>query len=227
MWRSDLLYYLCYPGFSRECAEGRASELASLGVLGATRLLGKGHSSTVLEVLLAGGGRAALKVLRTDSKRPDLLAECGILRRAYPVSPGVIGCGRYYILMELVEGVPVVEALRSTADRLPLVLKVVAAGRGLDVLGVDHRELSRAHKHVFLTTDGRVKILDYESATLSESPRNVCRLTSWLLYSVLRTERGAPELVGLLREYKRASEAGRRGIFLEVVKRLVTLLRGP
>ncbi len=227
MWRSDLLYYLCYPSFSRSCAEERASELAGLGVLGATRLLGKGHSSTVLEVSLAGGGRAALKVLRTDSKRSDLLAECEVLGRAYPVSPRVASCGRYYILMELVEGVPVVEALSRAESKLPLVLKVISAGRGLDILGVDHRELSRAQKHVFLTVDGRVKILDYESASPSERPRNVCRLTSWLLSRVLHLERELRELAGLLREYKRADEGERRDVFRELVERVAMVVELP
>ncbi len=227
MWRSDLLYYLCYPDFSRSCAEERASELASLGVLGAARLLGKGHSSTVLEVLLANGSRAALKVMRTDSKRSDLLAECEILGRAYPLSPKVVECGRYYILMELIEGEPLVEVLRSAENRLPLVLKVIAAGRGLDLLGVDHRELSRAHKHVFLTIDGRVKVLDYESASLSERPRNLCRLASWLLHSVLRLERETRELAKLLGEYKRADEERRRDLFRELVERITMIIGSP
>lgn len=200
------------------------SALSGLGVEGVARLLGKGHSSVVLEVALVDGSRAALKVLRTDSKRTELLKECDLMKRAYPLSPRVMGCGRDYILMEVIEGTPAAEAISKTGRAAPLVFKVISAGRGLDILGVDHAELSRAHRHVVVTPDGRVKILDYESATASERPRNVCRLASWLLYRVVRVKPETDEILELLREYKRAGEEERRRVFPKLLKQLALAL---
>ncbi|MCX8208382.1 MAG: hypothetical protein RMH84_03600 [Sulfolobales archaeon] len=223
MSRSDLLQYLCYPSYNRECVERRVLELEGAGVAEVAGLVGRGHSSVVLEVVLASGERAALKVLRTDSKRADLLTECEIARRAYPISPRVLKCGRHYILMELVRGVPVAEALREPERRLPLVLKTLSAGRGLDVLKVDHRELGRAHKHVILAHGGKIKIVDYESATTSEYPRNLCRLTSWI-YNTLPNLKPQSEVLELLREYKKAGEDLRREVFREIVRHIAPVL---
>ncbi|MEM1623936.1 MAG: hypothetical protein QXZ60_01785 [Sulfolobales archaeon] len=207
-----------------ECVERRLAELRSLGIVGVSRLIGKGHSSTVLEVLLYNGVRAALKVLRTDSKRGDLLTECELAERAYPLAPEVIECGEHYILMELVEGISAAEAVLKAERTTALVLKVISAGRGLDTRRIEHRELSRADKHVLITVDGKVKIVDYESATTSERPRNVCRLTSWLLHRVLRVRLETGGLLELLRRYGKADEGERRNLFPELVKRIALVV---
>ncbi|MEM2007398.1 MAG: hypothetical protein QW154_07160 [Sulfolobales archaeon] len=220
MWKSEVLRYLCYPSHSRECVEKRLAELSSLGIVGVSRLIGKGHSSTVLEALLYNGARAALKVLRTDSKRAELLTECRLAERAYPLAPRVIECGEHYILMELVEGVSVAEAVPKAERIAALVLKVISAGRGLDIRWVEHRELSRADRHVLITVDGKVKIVDYESATMSERPGNVCRLTSWLLRRVLRIGLEVGGILELLRRYRKADEGERKSLFPELLKRI-------
>lgn len=224
MWKSEVLRYLCYPSYSRECIEKRVAELRGLGIVGVSRLIGKGHSSTVLEVLLYNGARAALKVLRTDSKRADLLTECKLAERAYPLAPKIIDCGEHYVLMELVEGVSAAEAVLKTERTTALVLKVITAGRGLDTRRIEHRELSRADKHVLITVDGKVKIVDYENATISERPRNVCRLTSWLLRRVLRISLETGVLLELLRRYGKADEGERRNLFPDLVKQIALVV---
>ena len=217
MSRYSPLDYLCYPSYNQSCLERRLEGLRSAGVAELSRLLGKGHSSVVLEAVLTSGERVAVKVLRTDSRRRDLVTECQLMRRAYPLSPLVVACGEDYIVMELVRGVGVGNALADSGRRWALLLKVLAAGRGLDVAGVDHRELSRAHKHVILTPDGRVKVIDYESASLAESPCNVCRLASWLAFRLgyLRVDPGV--LIGVLRDYKRAREDARGEVFRRLI----------
>lgn len=226
MWKSEALRYLCYPSYNRECVERRITKLTDLGVVSVSRVIGKGHSSTVFEALLRDGTRVALKILRTDSKRTELLTECELARRAYPVAPRVIECGEYYILMEFVEGTSVAEAVLKAEKITTLVLKVISAGRGLDIRGVDHRELSRAHRHVLITVDGKVKILDYESATISEHPGNVCRLTSWLLRNVLRVKLETSGILELLRKYKKVDERERRKIFPELLKQIALVTDG-
>src|SRR3990170_3084464 len=52
--------------------------------------------------------------------------------------------------------------------------------RKLDSLGLDHGELSRAHKNVLVTGDDRPWILDFESASISRRPSNFTSLTQYL-----------------------------------------------
>jgi len=222
MSRSDPTNALCYPLHDRDCAEKRLSKLKGVGVLRVVRLLGKGHSSTVLEVELASGARAALKILRIDSKRDSLLQECSLMKKAYPLAPEVITCGDDYVVMELVSGTPAVDTLKLGENIVTNVLKILSSGRGLDILGVDHEELSRADKHVVITHRGTVKILDYESASPSDHPRNLCRLISWTLHRVLGLDLRSTEIASLLRKYKETGEPERREVFRE----LVTHIRG-
>ena len=212
-------HYLCYPSSSEDCIRRRLEELRSLGVVEVLGLLGKGHAAVVLEVRLSDGTPAAVKVLRLDSKRTDLTGECRVAERAYPVAPRVYSCSGEFIVMELVRGYPAAEVLVSEGFGYPYVVKVLAAGRWLDVRGVDHRELSRAHKHVVIDRAGAVRILDYESAAVVERSCNICRLLSWLarLRGVEMEVLG--EVLNLLRNYKKAeSEDLRRELFKEILR---------
>jgi hypothetical protein len=80
--------------------------------------------------------------------------------------------GTRYIVMELVEGIELTEAL-GAPDRFPLerrVRMIVDVCRGLDFahkMGVVHRDVKPAN--VRLTRDGTVKILDFGIARLGES----------------------------------------------------------
>jgi putative serine/threonine protein kinase len=212
-------HYLCYPSSSEDCVRGRLEELRTLGVVEVLNLLGKGHAAVVLEARLSNGTPVAVKVLRVDSKRTDLTAECRVAELAYPVSPKVYSCSEEFIVMELVRGYPAVEVLASEGFRYPYVVKVLAAGRWLDVRGVDHRELSRAHKHVVIDRTGAVRILDYESAAVVERPCNICRLFSWLA-RLRGVDVGVlGEVLTLLRYYKKAErEDLRRELFKEILR---------
>jgi len=211
-------YYLCYPSYSEECVRRRLERLRALGVVEVANLLGKGHAAVVLEGRLSDGSPVAVKVLRADSKREDLIYECRLTELAYPISPKVYSCSEEFIVMELVKGRPAAEVLASEGFRYAYIAKVLAAGRGLDIRGVDHRELSRAHKHVVISGGGAVKILDYESAALVERPCNICRLVSWLARLRGADVEALGELLALLRDYKKTSDEDRRGeLFREIL----------
>lgn len=224
MLRPDPTSTLCYPLHDRDCAEERFSKLRGVGVLRIVRFLGKGHSSIVLEAELATGVHAAVKVLRADSKRDSLLLECLLMKHAYPLAPEVIACGDDYIVMELVSGIPAVNILRQGENVVTNVIKILSSGRGLDILGIDHKELSRADKHVVITHKGTVKIFDYESANFSNRPHNLSRLTSWLLHRVLGLDLRSTEITNLLKKYKETGEPARREIFHELVTHVIEIL---
>ncbi len=189
-------HIICYPRPTPECVGRRVNLLREAGVrtvvsegrysIKGFKVLGRGHAAVVLKAVLKAGEAVAVKILRTDSKRDSLLTECKLMSRAWPVAPAVIRCFDDLIVMELIEGVELGEAVdhilgrRSCLNVPYLIAKVLGAARYLDLKKVDHRELSLPRKHVILCRDA-VRIIDYESAMLKERPSNVCRLTSWLM----------------------------------------------
>jgi putative serine/threonine protein kinase len=50
----------------------------------------------------------------------------------------------------------------------------------MDTYGLDHGELSRAHKNVIVSNDTGATILDFESASLMRRPSNFTSLTQYL-----------------------------------------------
>ncbi len=215
---------LCFPHPSEDCVRTRAEKLVDAGVLtllsegkediGGLRVLGKGHASVVVKAVLKPSLTVAIKVRRTDSKRDSLRLECEVMRIAYPVAPKVHRCEDDFIVMEYVDGAPIGEVMdraitEGCGSALSLVFKVLGAARYLDLVGVDHKELSLLREHVLVTRDGRVKVIDYESASLSEAPCNVCRVCSWFIYRSAfgkvccgGLERLKAELRVVLRRYK-------------------------
>ena len=226
---------LCYPLPDPECVRERMEELSSCGVMELLKegkkhisdwaVLGKGHSSIVLKALLRGGGVAAVKVLRRDSKRDDLYLECLFLNRGQPITPKPLCCRKDLIVMEFVGGRPLKEVLKrdkmSCQKALPIVLKVFEAVNWLDRAGIDHKELSRPEKHVFITSEGTVKILDLESASGGPS-RNLLRVFSWfIMRSWFGNECCAKDLIKealpLLRSYKGTP----RKVFKDLVRLVI------
>jgi len=229
---------LCYPSPDPKCVKERTKELAECGVqkilrggmvfLKGFQILGKGHSSVILKVRLKDLRSAAVKVLRSDSKRDNLSLECSLLVKGYPVTPEVYCCSKNLIVMELIEGYPLKEIFKKNylkcSDALLIVLKVFGAVSWLDRVGVDHKELSRPSRHIFITNNGRVKIIDFETATGGPA-KNLLRVFSWfMMRSWFGREccRGIEELLNsdgntLLKLYRLEP----RKVFREVVREVI------
>lgn len=114
----------------------------------------------------------ALKIRRTDSPKEGLEIEAKIQLMAYPVSPRVYDFGKNFILMEFIKG------RHITRQDLHVLPALVVRAWELEMAKVEHKELSRPWKNVVLKEDGTVVILDYDSASVKESPKNVTSVLS-------------------------------------------------
>lgn len=215
---------LSYPAYSGEIATARLDELRSLGVkgielrgnslIGRTPVLGKGHVGVVVSALF-GGDRVAMKIRRVDADRASMEDEAKYLRVANSVSVGpvLLGVSRNFLLMELVEGEFLMDwmgGLGASEGLLRGVLRgVLERARRLDVVGLDHGELSRAPRHI-LVVGGVPRIVDFESASLNRRCRNVTSAAQFLFINRLvrgRVERfmelpDGDKLLGALRAYR-------------------------
>jgi len=218
---------LSFPGYDEEIIGERISELRNLGIeavelggrhlIGATSILGKGHVGIVVAAHM-GGERVALKVRRLDADRPSMMEEASFLEVAngVGVGPNLVASSVNFLVMELVEGEYLVDwvAGLETADTRVLrevLIRVLKAARRLDMAGLDHGELSRADKHIVISS-GVPRLLDFESSSLNRRCRNVTSLGQFLFFnqgmagSIARViplpERDA--LMEALRGYRRA-----------------------
>src|SRR5438046_6895378 len=116
-----------------------------------------------------------------DSRRKSMGHEAEMMRIACNagIGPECLGSSQEILKMQFVDG-----------RRLPSWLSSLE-GRGrrarvrstfrtlfqqcvrLDAFGLDHGELSRAHKNVLVSDDGRPWILDFESASLMRRVHNI------------------------------------------------------
>src|SRR6266849_3798203 len=150
-------------------------------------VLGKGVVGIVV-VGVRGNRRIAVKIRRVDARRASLIHEAELLKTANSlnVGPECLGGTADVLAMELVEGssLPIwLESLKGRGRRArvrsvvkPLLEQCVR----MDAYGLDHGELSRAHKNVIVSNDDVPRILDFESASLMRRPSNFTSLAQYL-----------------------------------------------
>ncbi len=89
------------------------------------------------------------------------------------------------LAMELVEGLSLpawLESLKGRGRRTrvrSIVRLLLEQCLRMDTYGLDHGELSRAHKNVIVSNDNAT-ILDFESASLTRRPSNLTSLAQYL-----------------------------------------------
>ncbi len=187
---------LAYPRPEASALSSRIRQLRELGIseleftgelrVGKLSLLGKGVAGMVVAGR-AGKDRVALKIRRTDSRRDSVRHEASMLKAANAIDVGP----RYYdstddiLLMEFVEGQNLphwITTLRGKGRRL-LFRKTVAdlfqQCLRMDNTGLDHGELSRAHKNISVTVSEHAVILDFESASKERSPNNLTSIAQY------------------------------------------------
>lgn len=134
------------------------------------RLLGKGQNGFVFKCSLDyAEGYYACKIRRFDASRNDLLKEGYILRLANSVNvgPSLINFSRNLIIMELVKGLEFIEYVinHDTESVRRIIKDLLMQCHRLDLIGISHNELTRLREHVIVGDNGRVYIMDFESAT--------------------------------------------------------------
>jgi len=203
----------------RQLQEMKITYLDFQGGLKNDRLsvLGKGVVGIVV-IGVRGNRRIAVKIRRVDARRPSLIHEAELLKIANSLGGGPqCQSGTSDVLaMELVDGLslPVwLESLKGRGRRVrvrSVVKPLLEQCLQMDTYGLDHGELSRAHKNVIVSNDDIPTILDFESASLMRRPSNFTSLTQYLFLGGSIAKKvvrvlgpvDKEELLKCLREYK-------------------------
>ncbi|MBO0887933.1 serine/threonine protein kinase [Candidatus Bathyarchaeota archaeon] len=235
---------IAYPDPTPDALESRIGQLRDLGVtelefcgplsIGKLAVLGKGVVGIVFSGR-AGDRPAAVKIRRVDSRRPNMNHEADMVKTANSagIGPDFLGVSRDILMMQFVEGKSLpswITSLRGRGTRARVRSTFKALFEQcvkLDAYGLDHGELSRAHKNVLVSDDDKPWILDFESASLMRRVNNFTSIAQYLLLSgrfSRKVERvlGAvekDELVNYLREYK----SGRTNYAFEAVQKMLRL----
>ena len=160
--------------------EGRAK----VGRLG---ILGLGTVGIVVRAR-AHGRMCALKIRRTDANRPNMAEEVRVatLANRVGVGPEVYASTRDMILMKLLESLEIADWLKTLTGKgrrdqvRTMVHALLNQCRKLDIMGIDHGQLSNLRKHAVIA-EGRPWIIDFESAGMARKARNVTTAAQYLL----------------------------------------------
>lgn len=225
--RTPYIEVLTYPHISLRDAKQRVKQLRKLGVeelvfegharVGRLGILGLGTVGIVVKAR-KGGNLFALKIRRTDANRPDMEEEARITAMAnrIGVGPDVYGHTRDMILMKLLESQEVRDWVRGLAGEgkrrqaRGMVHALLNQCRKLDIMGIDHGQLSNLRKHAVIA-EGKPWIIDFESAGTRRRPKNVTTAAQYLFVGgavspLLRRTVGVRDTSGLKRllaDYKR------------------------
>ncbi len=187
---------VAYPSGDPDEVESRIRQLKQLKITGLDfqgrlktdrlSILGKGVVGIVV-IGTRGNRRIAVKIRRVDARRPSLIHEAELLKIANSqnVGPECLGGTADILAMELVEGLSLpawLESLKGRGRRTrvrSIVRLLLEQCLRMDTYGLDHGELSRAHKNVIVSNDNAT-ILDFESASLTRRPSNLTSLAQYL-----------------------------------------------
>jgi putative serine/threonine protein kinase len=187
---------LCFPNPSEKEVQSRIQELRGLGVTALefsgkasvfgvkVPVLGKGFVGIVV-IAHVNGKRVAIKILRQDGGRVDLLHEAKMLSKAnlLSVGPRLIAASKNFILMQLIDGSIFPNWLETNPD--PSAIRRVLREAleqcfRLDQAGLDHGELNKAPKHLLIDQAGKPFILDFETASIERRTANVTSICQYL-----------------------------------------------
>jgi putative serine/threonine protein kinase len=180
-------------------------------------LLGKGYVGIVVIAYLKGQ-RVALKILRVDADRPDLLHEAQMLAKANTVNvgPKLFRASKSFLLTQFIDGDLLPVWLENHEEKTlvqEVLCEVLENCYRLDQIGLDHGELSKAPKHVIINQQHKPFFVDFETASDARKPANVSAICHFLFTSVGEVgraiagtlgERNREEIIKAMREYKKS-----------------------
>ena len=216
---------LVYPRGTKAQTKSRIKELQNLGVesisfqgelkIGTTSVLGKGYVGIVV-LGKFGRKKIAIKIRRNDSPRKNLKKEAKLLQitNRCGVGPKLIDFSKNFLVMEYLEGEKIGKWISDLKTKLrtsqikTVIKKVLEDCYKLDMIGLDHGELSRMPKHVIVGK--KITIIDFESSSMERRVSNVTSATqaffigSGISKTVKRVYK-IPEkkkIINVLRRYK-------------------------
>ncbi len=231
-----------YPKATKKQIRTRIIELKKLGIrdvsfqgqtkIGSLNILGKGYVGVV--VLSRIKNRlVAVKIRRTDASRTNMVKEAKFLKIANKagVGPLLIAMSKNFIIMEYLDGKKIgewVNELKSKRDiklLKSIMQKILEDCYSLDVIGLDHGELSTISKHVVIGKS-KTTIIDYESASTQRRVSNVTSATQAIcigsgISKIVRKIYRMPsknKIIKILRSYKQEQNRQNFEKILEILK---------
>jgi len=240
--RTPYINVLTYPRISLRAARSRLAQLNKLGVerlifegkskIGGLGILGIGTVSVVVKSEVAGNV-FALKIRRTDANRPGMKEEFELTRLANRIGIGaeVLNHTKDLLVLQYLDYVELhawFKSLRGPERRAMargILHRVLNQCRKLDIMGLDHGQLSNLRKHIVVVND-LPYVIDFESASLNRTPKNVTTAAQYILIggrmSALARRliglRGHEQVMAALREYKETKSDVSYAHLLEVLR---------
>ncbi|MEN3047175.1 MAG: hypothetical protein ABDH63_00100 [Candidatus Caldarchaeales archaeon] len=185
-----------YPRGDFGYASRVEADLKALGVEevavseeGKPLMLGKGFRNAVF-LVRRGGEALAAKVRRDDWPHDDVWREASVhgAANAVGVGPRLRGSAGRVLLMEVVEGIRLVDWLPSASGEevVGVLGSLFRQCRALDAAGIDHGELGDPSKHVVITRGSSVVIIDFGSARFTTRPKNVTSIAGFISKGLAR-----------------------------------------
>lgn len=149
--------------------------------------MGLGTVSVVVRATVKGNEQA-LKIRRCDANRKSMLDEYKLTQTANQIGVGAYAsaAARDFMVIQLVEGEDIDDHLRGikgvgTRGRVrEIIHRLLNQCRKLDLVGLDHGQLSDLRKHVIMAGD-EPYIIDFESSSRGRSSKNVTTAAQNLL----------------------------------------------
>jgi len=132
-------------------------------------------------------GIVCLKTLRGKIQGTTLKAEAEMLQKANKVNVGPkfieYDEENEILLMEFIPGKEIKDWLpEANEEEIKTIVKEsLEQGHRLDKAGIDHGQLSWAPKHILVSEDGKVTLLDFERASDKRVVNNLTSLVAFLL----------------------------------------------
>jgi putative serine/threonine protein kinase len=188
---------ICYPKPNEQEKTQRIKELQSIGVknirlegskkIDGYQVIGKGCVSIAVLADTASC-LAILKIRRMDADRSDMFHEVQMLDfvNTSSLGPRLFRYSNNFILMEYIPGSLIGEWLNNIRSfritKIKSVLKeILTQCYKMDILHLDHGELSNASKHVIIrNSDWKSFIIDFESASRNRRPNNLTSIVHYI-----------------------------------------------
>ena len=197
-------------------------------------VLGKGTNSIVVKGLFKRR-LVVIKVLRQDASRESLRFEAEVLEalRDKEIAPELILYGDWFVIEEYIMGELLRDFVREDVynySRLEISMFLETLFKKafyLDNMNIDHGELTRPEKHVIVLDTLDSRIIDFESASLTRTPKN---LTSLYQYFFIRSPasgylravfniRNIDSIIHILSKYKKKRDE-------EAFKEVISTFKG-